>query len=111
MYVQSCISRVYERDLFLCLLMFTYISLYVINLFQAYISFPHGAPHAGELPPPDYALYLQFPDDHNLDANLCNIDVSKENLVLSLYKEGSCKGMWDSFEAGSGEDNLEVIFF
>lgn len=66
--------------------------------------------HPGELPPPDYALYLQFPDDHNLDADVCNIDVSKDNLVLRLYKERSCKGMWDSFEAGSGEDSLEVIF-
>ena len=53
-------------------------------------------------------MYLQFPDDHNLDADLSNIDVSEGNLVLNLYKQESCKGLWDSFEAGSGEENLKV---
>ncbi|XP_078362461.1 protein kintoun-like [Oculina patagonica] len=78
---------------------------------KAYISFPSGKSRPGELPSPDYALYLQFPDDHNLDSNLCNIDVSKQNLVLSLHKEEACKGIWDSFEAGSGEESLETKFF
>ncbi|XP_022796221.1 protein kintoun-like isoform X2 [Stylophora pistillata] len=78
---------------------------------KAYISFPSGKSHPGELPAPEYALYLQFPDDHNLDSDLCNIDVNEENLVLNLYKQESCKGMWDSFEAGSGEESLKTQFF
>lgn len=77
---------------------------------KAYISFPSGKSYPGELPARDYALYLQFPDDHNLDADLSNIDVSEGNLVLNLYKQESCKGLWDSFEAGSGEENLKTQF-
>ena len=62
------------------------------------------------MPSPDYALYLQFPDDHNLDTELCNIDVSEENIVLTLHKLEACKGLWDSFHAGFSEENLEVSF-
>ena len=62
------------------------------------------------LPPPDYALYVQFPEGHNLDPDLCNIDVTEENLVLNLHKDPDCKGQWESFKAGPGEENLEVNY-
>ncbi|XP_068747684.1 protein kintoun-like [Montipora capricornis] len=81
------------------------------NKNKAYISFPSGTPKPGELPSPDFTLYLQFPEEHDLDTELCNIDVSKENLVLTLRKLDACKGVWDSFQAGSGEENLETKFF
>lgn len=81
------------------------------NKNKACITFPSGTSKPGELPPPDFSLYIQFPDDHELDTELCNIDVSEENLVLSLRKLNACNGLWDSFQAGSGEESLETKFF
>ena len=76
--------------------------------FQCYINFPAETTKPHQLPPPDYALYITFNEGQNLAADLCHIDVTTSNVVLMLAKDEACKGLWDSFKAGPGEELLEV---
>lgn len=79
-------------------------------ILQCYINFPSEKPTSYQLPAPDYALYITFPEGHELAADGCHFDVTEDNLVLTLAKDDVCKGLWDGFKAGPGEEELEVCY-
>ncbi|KAK3728891.1 hypothetical protein QZH41_010189 [Actinostola sp. cb2023] len=78
---------------------------------KCYINFPSENAKPHHLPEPDYALYISFAYGQYLAADNCHIDVSEENLVLTLIKDDACKGLWDGFQAGPGEEELEEKYF
>ncbi|EDO37801.1 predicted protein [Nematostella vectensis] len=77
---------------------------------MCYISFPSVMTPHGQ-PGQDFALYVTFNEGQNLDPDLCDINVAENSLVLTLQKDDSCKGLWDTFKAGPSEENLEERYF
>ncbi|XP_048582734.1 protein kintoun-like isoform X2 [Nematostella vectensis] len=77
---------------------------------MCYISFPSVITPHGQ-PGQDFALYVTFNEGQNLDPDLCDINVAENSLVLTLQKDDSCKGLWDTFKAGPSEENLEERYF
>ena len=60
--------------------------------------------------PSYYRLYLEFPSNNKISSEHSSVDTSVDNIVFVILKEKSCRGLWDSFNAGCDGLNLEVSF-
>ena len=61
--------------------------------------------------PVQYSFYVAFPEPCRMEAAQCRVDVSEMNAVLVVVKQDESIGLWDSFSAGLGAEQLEVRKF
>ncbi|XP_059174324.1 protein kintoun-like [Physella acuta] len=58
-----------------------------------------------------YSLYVRFSEDCCISPEHSNLDISADNVVLVVLKEKSSRGIWDSFEIGIDESQLQYKQF
>ncbi|CAL1531244.1 unnamed protein product [Lymnaea stagnalis] len=58
-----------------------------------------------------YCLYVRFPGQCRISSEHCSVDVSNDNLVFLILKHKSSRGLWDSFEIGAHEKELQTQQF
>ena len=58
--------------------------------------------------PVRWCLLIKFLEYCRLDKEICNMDVQKEGIILSLPKTEASYGLWHRLYIGTSEASLEV---